>query len=316
MPLPTRAVDASYDQLTVTEAQCLNRSSWPLYVQCLWTAIEQPPARVESLRTAKNAGLDIAGYISLNNSGSGANHVMSGKAGVPDDLWDAMEFVAVDVELRGITEQQILRAVEAVESLGQKVVIYTSWNAWNNLVAPGNPTSLKHIPLWNALWDRNPDFDFPTLRYGGWVDSMVFMEQWSGGTDVCGQFVDRNTVVNPTLVYGPINGTPEVPAQVLMKQLLTMTVPIFGNVGSPKTLHQLLHYAYHGGPGVVKKESIVKLREAVVHAQAGMTLHLREHASSGGLIDRVSGESINRMADLLDALEGELRLIVDGEGGT
>ncbi len=311
MPLPTRAVDASYDQLTVDEANCLNRNSWPVYIQCLWTAIEQPPARVESLRTAKNAGLQIAGYISLNNSGSGANHVVAGRAGIPDDLWDALEFVAVDVELSGITEQQILRAVEQVEAFGQKAVIYTSWHAWNDLVVPNNPTGLNHVPLWNALWDLNPDFDFPTLRYGGWTDNMVFMEQWSGGTDVCGQFVDRNTITNPELVFGTIHDDTVQSPQELLNQLLTLPVPIWGDEGRRKTLHELLHYAYHGGPGARQKfafkKTVAKLREAVVEANNSIGTHLDQHNTSGGVIDRVSGEFLTRMADLLDELEEDLR---------
>ncbi len=313
MPLPTRAVDASFDQLTVNEANCLKRASWPVYIQCLWTAAEQPGVRVVSLRTAMNAGLLVAGYISLNANSSGSWHVAQGRAGIPDDIWDALDFVAIDVELRGITISNIREAVIDVEALGKKAVIYTSWNAWNNYVIPSNSSALSErgVPLWNALWDKNPDFDFPTLRYGGWGDDQVFMEQWSGGTDVCGQFVDRNTIVNPELVFGTIHDDTVQPVQEILRQLLTMNVGIWGNFGGPVTLNELLHFAFHGSPTehkeLAKIESLGKLREAVVEANRTMASHLSEHATSGGLIDRVSGDALNRMADILDSLEQELR---------
>ncbi len=313
MPLPTRAVDASYDQLTVDEANCLNQNSWPVYVQCLWTAVEQPGPRVISLRTAKNAGLQIAGYISLNSRGWGANHVTAARQGIPDDLWDAMEFVAIDVELAGITETQIFNALLAVDALGKKTTVYTSWHAWHDLVIPRNPTSISAAgySLWNALWDKNPDFDFPTLRYGGWKDNQVFMEQWSGGTNVCGQFVDRNTIVNPELVFGVTHDDTVQPVQELFNQMLTLNVPIAGSSGPPPSLLHLLHYAYHGGPGADKKyalkSSVAKLREATIQANNAVGTHIDQHNTSGGVLDRYSGEFLTRMADLLDQLEEELR---------
>ena len=313
MPLPTRAVDASFDQLTVEEANCLNQSSWPVYVQCLWTAIAQPPPRVISLRTAKNAGLLIAGYISLNSSGDGANHVAAARAGIPDDLWGAMDFVAIDVELYGIREAQVMTALKAVEDMGKKTTVYTSWHSWNDLVIPNNPAGPARAgySLWNAIWDLNPAFDFPTIRFGGWKDSDVFMEQWSGGTRVCNQFVDRNTIQNPELVYGVTHDDIVQPAQEIMKQLLTLTVPIHGAGGQPPTFYQLLHYAWHGGPGADQKyalkSSVAKLRAATVEANNSIATHIEQHNTSGGMIDRVSGDALNRMADLLDQIEEELR---------
>ncbi len=318
MALPTRAVDASFDQLTLAEAQCLKDKSWPVYWQCLWTGSEQPGPRVISLRTAQQTGLLLGGYISLTSAHTGAWHVASGRAGVPDDLWGAMDFVAIDIELRGITIPNILQAIDAVEALGKKATLYTSYNAWVNYVIPGNSpaVSARGIPLCNALWDKNPDFDFPTLRFGGWTDDQVFMEQWSGGTYVCGQFVDRNTIVNPELVYGRVFGEPNQPVQEILSQLLTLNIPIAGATG-PVNLNQLLHYAYHGSPtehknlGFAPSARVEKLREAVAAAQNALAIHIREHNTSGSIIDRFSPEHIGRMADLLDELEAELR----GEGG-
>ncbi|KKN84441.1 hypothetical protein LCGC14_0289030 [marine sediment metagenome] len=309
MPLPTRAVDASFDQLTLEEAQCLKSARWPVYVQCLWTATEQPGPRVLSLRTAQEAGLSIAGYISLNDVYGGAYHIDSGRAGVPNDLWDALDFVAVDVELRGIAIPNILQAIDWVEELGKRAVLYTSYNAWRNYVIPGNSSAVsdRGTPLWNAIWDKHPDFDYPTLRYGGWQDDQVFMEQWSGGTHICGQFVDRNTIVNPELVYGQTFGEPTQSVQSIMGELLTMNVPIYGSDG-PVTLHQLLHRGYHAAGAVSTTARISKLREAATAAQNALAIHIQQHNTSGSIIDRFSPEHIGRMADLLDQLEAELRI--------
>ena len=304
MPLPTRCVDSSFDELTATEAACLREASWPVFWQCLWTAIEQPAPRVISLRNANAGGLLTAGYISLNSAGLGSAHVDKGRAGVPDDIWEALDFVAVDVELRGIRISQVMGAVERVEELGQKAVIYTSWNAWNNYLVEGGSrvASDANIPLVNALWDKNPDFDFPTLRYGGWKDDQVFMEQWSGGTYVCGQFVDRNTIVHPKLVYGDVFNEPTQSPQDMMKQLLTMNVPIYGATG-PVTLYQLLHYGYHAAP----KARVAKLIAAVGEARNTLNRHLIETNQSGGAIDRYSGQFLEKLADLLKELEEEIR---------
>ena len=304
MPLPTRAVDSSFDQLTAVEAACLREKSWPVYWQCLWTAIEQPAPRVLSLRTAKDAGLLIAGYISLNQDGPGGAHVDRARDGIPDDLWADLDFVAVDVELRGINISQVMSAVRRVEELGQKPTIYTSWNAWTNYLAegPSRVPADEDIPLCNAIWDDHPDFDFPTLRFGGWRDDQVFMEQWSGGSYVCGQFVDRNTIVHPELVYGELYNEPTQSVQGIMKQLLTMHVPIWGAT-KPVTLSQLLHYGYHAAPA----PRVAKLIEAVGEARNTLNRHLIETNQSGGAIDRYSGEFLVKMADLLKELEEEIR---------
>lgn len=190
------AVDASYSVANAQRIQYLKDQKVELFIQCLWTGIEQPDPRVENLRMAHRMGLPVAGYISLNVDFTGPYHMFNGRVGVPDDLWDAMQFIAVDVELPGIRVTQVEQAAEWVILQGKQPIIYTSWNAWNNLTRPSNSSRLSAmgIPLWNAYWDGDPDIDFPSLRYGGWKDEDVWIEQWSGGVDM-ELFVDRNTFV-------------------------------------------------------------------------------------------------------------------------
>lgn len=190
------AVDASYSVASALRIQHLKDKKVELFIQCLWTGIEQPDPRIENLQFAQRQGLPIAGYISLNVDFTGPYHMDAGRAGVPEAIWNALEFVAVDVELPGIRVTQVEQAVEWLKFRGKQPIIYTSWNAWNNLTRPSNSSRLSAmgVPLWNAYWDSAPDIDFPSLRYGGWKDEDVWIEQWSGGTDM-ELFVDRNTFV-------------------------------------------------------------------------------------------------------------------------
>lgn len=198
-------VDSSFDPLTLQEAQRLRAANVECYWQCLWTATQQPEPRVISLRNADAARLYLGAYISLNSSKPGPWHIDQGRAGVPDDIWQRLLFVAVDVELQGIRVEEIMKAVDRVITLGQRPTLYTSWNAWRNYIIPSNSPLLaqRGVLLNNANWDGAPDIDFPSLPFGTWTIKQVLSEQWSGGTMVEGQFVDRNTFVRELLLPQP-----------------------------------------------------------------------------------------------------------------
>lgn len=194
-------VDASFDELSLDEAQRLKDVGVKVWMQCLWTAATAPTVRVNNLRNAINVGLIPVGYISINAYQPGNQHVDRALDGFPDDLWDTLQMVEIDVELEGIQAPDIRSAVNRVRELGQKqVAIYTSYNAWVNYVIPSNPTSFTDCLLHNALWDKAPDIDFPSLPFGGWTLDQVVAEQWSGGGYVEGVFVDRNTFVKELLL--------------------------------------------------------------------------------------------------------------------
>jgi hypothetical protein len=186
-------VDSSFDELTLAEARKLKDAGVQVYAQALWTGREQPGPRIVSLRNALNAGIPkLVGYISVSNNGrDGTWHVNQGRAGVPDDIWNALAKVPIDVELQGLTMQtHVLPALGRAAALGKPQDVYTNWNTWVSIL--GNPRRPNGVGLWNAFWDGAPDFDFPSLRFGGWQDDEVWGEQWSGGTYIQGQFADRN----------------------------------------------------------------------------------------------------------------------------
>lgn len=201
-----KGVDSSYDELTIKEATCLQRKGIKIFVQALTalprTGIHQPPHRITNLETAYYGGLATAGYLLIGPGMTGWQAVTEARRGIPIDVWKRLKFVAVDVEVVGILDTEILAALKEIERLGRTAIVYTSWNAWNTMVRPRNSTliSNKGYGLWNASWDNRQGIDY-RLSFGGWSSRDVVGEQWSGGTVICGQSVDQNTfkdfVLNP-----------------------------------------------------------------------------------------------------------------------
>ncbi len=190
------AVDSSYDQLTAEEAVRLKEAGVGLYIQALTalpgSGLEQPANRVVSLRNAHTVGLDIAGYALLGPSWrTPAQQMDLARAGVPDDLWAALTFVAVDVEVRGVSLGMVREACTRLAELGKApCVIYTNYNTWHYLM--GDPLHDPGWLLWNAYWDNADDVDYPNLPFGGWQAEDILCEQWSGGFYIGGQYVDRS----------------------------------------------------------------------------------------------------------------------------
>lgn len=203
------AVDLSFSQITDVRMAALKARGVELVIQGLWTGAVQPAPRVTNLRIAKDHGVAIAGYFALNAQSPGEWHYEQARAGVPLDLWNAQRFCAVDVELAGIELHDILAAGRRTQEDGFRPTCYTSRHAWMELVVPRNPTTLAEMDwwLWNAFWDADPDFDFAQWPFGGWKLSQVVGEQWSGGVDLEGVHVDRNTFVR-SMIFPTEGGEP------------------------------------------------------------------------------------------------------------
>ena len=194
-----QGVDSSYDLLTPTKAACLERDGIRIYVQALTalprSGIHQPLNRITNLGNAHRGGLQTAGYLLIGPGMTGRQAVAEARRGIPIEVWKRLKFVAVDVEVDGIHVNDVLAALQEVERLGRTAVIYTSWNSWNTMIRPRNSTFIANrgYRLWNALWNNSPNIDFSSLPFGGWTRESVIGEQWSGGTVICNQSVDRNT---------------------------------------------------------------------------------------------------------------------------
>lgn len=321
-----RATDSSYDELTPQEARCLRDNGWPLFIQCLLalprTGPERPSRRIVSLRNALENNLPIAGYIVMGSTRPGPEYINLGRQDVPDDIWDELLFVAIDVETPNVRVDEIMRAVDRVEELDKLALIYTNWGTWVNYIIPSNDMRLaqRGIALWNAAWDDDEDIDFSHRPFGGWRVEQVAIEQWSGGTYVCGQFVDLNTVARPELINlegGDHMPTPEYSElkghldglQSLVASGLTALAK-----GTAKTpiwpigeveLTQVYHRGYHA------HSRLDTLTKAVQAARQTLERHIREHNTSGGPIDRYSGEFLAIMAQHLDQIEDEVRALAE-----
>lgn len=193
-------VDASYDELTDTKAVALKAAGYRVYWQCLWTGVERPWNAIPNLRMAQKHGFILCGYISVTGYANGAWHATQGRAGIPDDLWDALELVPCDVELEGIPNETVRDCVEAIFAYGKRRAIYTAWFAW--VGQQGNPLDFTDCLLCNAYWDQDEDFDFPNLPFGNWAPEQVVCEQYTGGGDVEGLNADKDFWNEELLLLG------------------------------------------------------------------------------------------------------------------
>jgi hypothetical protein len=312
-----RGVDASFDPLTQAEANCLAASSFTLFVQCLWTAARRPLHTIQSLHNAVAAGLPIAGYISLNQFQSGAWHVSKGRAGIPQELWDKMHFVAIDVELENIRVEAILEACRNVEALGRRAVVYTNWQSWMNYVKPSNPPDLAAAGylLWNAYWDQHPDIDFPSAPFGNWKLEQVIGEQWSGGSYVCGQHVDRNSFIKELLFPDTAEEEPMTPEERKAFDLLKTRVDWLA-----------VHTKVCDDRHVKVIDRINAIVCTVIEIESSITQHFNTHNSGGGTLERNAMPTLIRLSEQVEELirqrEGtldelnELRsILAEEEGG-
>lgn len=95
---PTNAIDLSDG--TYSDAVALAAPA--LMIQDLWTGDAQPAPRVTNLRTATQHGKTIAAFAAISSGRDAAYHAGMARAGVPYDLYEALAFVAVDLELSGV----------------------------------------------------------------------------------------------------------------------------------------------------------------------------------------------------------------------
>lgn len=193
-----RGLDASFDRLTDETATKLRAAGYKVFAQALWTGRVTPEVAQDNLRVALRHEFIPVGYISLAGATPGDWHIDRGRAAVNDATWDALALAPVDVELKGIPKYCVTDALRRTRRLGKRDCIYTSWHAWVDFM--DNTTAFADALLWNALWDEDEDFDFPSLPYGGWTIDKVVAEQYTGGRDVLGIYADKDVFVEELLL--------------------------------------------------------------------------------------------------------------------
>lgn len=171
-------------ELTVQECTDLKASGIELLIVDLFDGAEQNSYANATLINANLAGLHTAGYTALTPSQSGSYAVSMALATLIPSVADLLTFLSIDVELDGLTTDQINGAL--IETVGRKhrPCIYTAYWYWTSRL--GNPNFYRAVPLWNAVYDNDPDVDFSKLPYGGWTEDKLVGEQYQGTTTVPG----------------------------------------------------------------------------------------------------------------------------------
>ena len=144
----------------------------------------------DNLERAKRQGFTLATYAVVYAGVPSAQTIATAKQ-MCGSFWSELAFVGVDCETPDITEAQIHGMVTAIEAEGLRPVIYTARWWWRDHF--GDSQAFKHLPLWNAYYDSDPDIDFPSTAYGGWTLEKVIGEQYAGSVNLAGVTVDRNS---------------------------------------------------------------------------------------------------------------------------
>lgn len=140
-----------------------------------------------NLRDARGLKLKTATYTVLNSSDGRAPVAQARNACGME--WTALKFVALDVEVPGVTEQAIRDAIDEVRFWGQRPCLYTGnwfWDLWAARL--GHDPVVLNPPTWLAYYNGKQDLDVPTRpSYGPIVG-----HQYAGTTSRYGTQVDLN----------------------------------------------------------------------------------------------------------------------------
>ena len=164
--------------------------------QDAWTGTRAPAGTHTNLARARAAGFDTNIYTVVNLH-PGAFSVDKARAACGDE-WEHVTKVAIDVEVKGISyaiyKDRIAKAEARIRALNKDPGVYTAHWFWVGHL--GNPSDFKHLWIWPAFYDLDPDIDFASRPYGGWTLADVMGAQYTGTTDLDGKNVDLDTFVD------------------------------------------------------------------------------------------------------------------------
>ena len=137
----------------------------------------------ETLAAAVDAGLSIATYAAL-NSRDGADTIWYAAKECAEH-WANLAFVALDIEIDGVTQQVVADAEASVTAGNLRPIIYTGRWFWTGARHLGNPTWASHLPLWDSHYD-GLEVLMLTPAYGGWHTQDVIGKQYRGSNNDLG----------------------------------------------------------------------------------------------------------------------------------
>ena len=147
----------------------VNRTSWAsakrkhgieLAIVGSWHGKDANDAASDTLKAAHDSGLTTATYIVLNE--------LLGSKSIDEGLRACgntpLAFVALDIELRGVTQEIIEDAIRECHAHLLRVAIYTGEWFWQGRL--GNPVWFPRIPLWHSSYNGKEELE--PVNYGGW----------------------------------------------------------------------------------------------------------------------------------------------------
>jgi GH25 family lysozyme M1 (1,4-beta-N-acetylmuramidase) len=144
------------------------------------------------LKLARAAGLRTAIYVVVDSAveTDGEGSVQKAKENCGPE-WDHASFIAIDVEAPKATIEEVQAGIDAVLREGKTPIIYTARWFWKDTW--GDPHEFCDIPLWNAFYDWDSDFDFAENSYGCWSEDQVIAEQYQDTSMISGLEMDHNS---------------------------------------------------------------------------------------------------------------------------
>ena len=162
-----------------------------------WHGRDANPHAAQTLCAAADAGLAVATYAVL-NSRDGCATVGLAKSACGEQ-WPNLSFVALDIELDGVTRQVVAGAASEVVAAGLRPIVYTGRWFWASSRHLGNPTWASHLPLWDSHYDGVEALVLHPV-YGGWSSADVVGKQYRGSNNGLGFSCDLS-VFDPGFVH-------------------------------------------------------------------------------------------------------------------
>ncbi len=185
----TRGIDISRFSGPVSADQwSAIHANIPVAVVGSWHGTMANPDCADNLRHAYAAEMTVATYVVLNQHSAAES--LSWARNACEDLWPVLNFVALDCELDGLRLATILDAVEQVQDLGMRPVIYTGAWWWTSAKHFGNQHLGIRVPLWASQYDGQPNLDVKV--FGNWCEHDVMGKQFAGNTKMFGFSADIN----------------------------------------------------------------------------------------------------------------------------
>ena len=185
-----RVVDYSKYQGIVSRAshRAMREDGIAGVVVGLWHGLDANPYALNSLANAKDEELLRGGYVVL-NSKPGRDAVRAGQQAALGH-WPQLFGVAIDVEIRGVTEAILADAFDEVQRLGQRPFLYTGnwfWNWW--ALELGHFPDASRYGAWIAVYNGIADLASVPPRPG--YGPIIGHQHW-GSTAAYGTTVDFN----------------------------------------------------------------------------------------------------------------------------